>query len=204
MKRPSSSKDKKPKEKPSKAVLRRMLRVAGVKRYKPPVYDTMRGLIRDYLQRTVGRILAVCALSKRKTVNEEDVRIGVEAATKKFIGAGINKNAEDTRSFRSCPTLRLSSSRRLRSVASKEVKYYQKNSDYLFIAKSVFYKLIKKSSSEKVSFKKHARELLQLATQNYIIQAASAANFVAVEIASRQTVYSKDFEMALKVRDLLR
>jgi histone H3/H4 len=199
--------------------LQRILRRAGVKRISNKVYNHLRKEIRAYLDKILFKVILITQHDGRKTVQIKDLETGLYMC-KIYLLAGINQNAKRTVSLISCNSRKKSSIKHKISeksdkethhrfkpgtVAMKQVKFQQKNSNYLAIPKNNFVNLVKEYISinePNMRFASGVYDLLQLVVENHFISLARNANMIALH-AKRETLYSKDLELSTRVNRIV-
>jgi histone H3 len=201
----------------TKPAIMRLLRRAGVKRVSGLVYEEFRGILKVNLEKTVRAMLVFTEYNKRKTATVEDLetaldQLGVELA------AGLNKTVATTKSLKSCNSRSKKSGEtthenkgdepikkphrfRPGTVAIRDMKKQQKNSDCLAIPKQNFSRLcreIAQDFSDDLRFAAGTIELLQLVTETHLVTIMENANLCALH-AERETLLPKDIQLARRI-----
>jgi histone H3 len=194
--------------------IRRILRRAGVKRIGKTIYEEIRGILKVRCEDTVKDMVAFTEHARRKTVQLEDLEAALDIKGIS-LAAGLNENAKHTASLQSCNargksgTSHASSSEkgeqtekkphrfRPGTVALREIRRHQKNSDCLAFPKLNFERLIREIAQDykdDLRFSEGVIDLLQLTTETYLIELCENANRCAIH-ANRETVYAGDLQL---------
>jgi histone H3 len=206
----------------TKPALRRLLERAGVKRVKDTCYEELRSILKFKLENTLRGVITFTEYNQRKTVSVEDLKAALEVEGI-YLGAGLNETAKRTASLQSCNSRGKSSAapavkeekkeeepqqprkpHRFRpgTVALRNIRKQQKNSDCLAIPKTNFERLVREVTQD---FKTDCRfgdgviELLQLVIEEYMVKLAEYATDLAIH-AKRESVSPKDFKLVLKIK----
>ena len=89
------------------------------------------------------------------------------------------------------------------TVALRQIRYFQKNSDSLAIPKLNFNRLVREVAQEynpDLRFSEGVVDLLQLTAENYLVSLAEDANLCAIH-ADRETLLPKDLHLVRRIRN---
>lgn len=198
-------------EKITKSALQRLLKRCGV-RIIGDVFNIMRIIIKTFSSEIIRKMAVFMEISKRKTFQIEDLTSALRILNIDLV-AGLNLNSKNIKnSLQSCKSIGKSGPEKKKTThkVSHEIKtnriinYYQKNSDCLAIPKSNFNFMIRNISSEfgeNLRFSEGVIELLQLTVEDHIIKICKKAYECSI-FANRDTLYTKDIELVLKIIDL--
>lgn len=197
-----------------KRALTRILRVAGVKRIKYDVYDEMRSILRHHIEEVVRNAVTFMKHDRRTTLQPEDLRLALESRGIR-LAAGINKNAK-TQSLKSCANRTKKSSSKPEgdaeaekkkhrfkpgTVAQREISFYQKHSDCVFIPKKNFRELVREVGqdfSDKLRYADDMFDLFQLAMEQRLREICANANRIAHH-AHRLGIIVEDIHLAREI-----
>jgi len=199
--------------------IRRILYRAGVKRIGKTVYEETRGILKAWSEHIVRDMVTFMEYARRKTVYLQDLEAALDI-NGIALAAGLNDNAKHTASLQSCNARGKSGNthsttsatesaepkkpHRFRpgTVALREIRRHQKNSDCLAIPKLNFSRLIREAAqdfSEDIRFQEGVFDLLQLSAEDYLIELCTAANLVAIH-SGRETIFGKDLQLVRAIR----
>jgi histone H3/H4 len=204
-------------EKITKPALQRLLRRAGVKRTSEPVFNILRHVVQIYLDQIIKKIIVFVKVSKRKTMQLEDLYIALENMNV-YLVAGINvKSKNPGKTLMSCnsigksgPVKKVSKSveeeepkkhKKSGNSAIQSINYHQKNSDCLAIPKENFKRLVKQISidyMEDIRFSEGVIDLLQLVVEDFVISISEKA-YKCTIFDKRDTIHLKDIELVLEI-----
>lgn len=201
----------------TKPAIKRILSRAGVKRVSGLVYEEMRGNLRVFLEKIVRDMITYMEHDRRRTVQQKDLDLALET-NGIALAAGINENASKTASLQSCNARGKKSTREHKpkeiteegpkkahrfhpgTVALRDIRKQQKNSDCLAIPKKNFQDLTREVAQDYITdvrFSADVFDLLQLTVEDYLIKLAKSANLLALH-AQRETLMPKDIQ-AVKI-----
>lgn len=207
----------------TKPGIMRVLQRAGVKRVSGLVYEEFRGILKIWLENIVRDMIIFTEHDRRRTVFLEDLEMALET-NGVVLAAGLNENATRTASLQSCNSRGKSKgpakakkekpekgedgpkkAHRFRpgTVALREIRRHQKNSDCLAFPKLPFSRLIREVAQDfnpDLRFQEGVFDLLQLACEDYLVKLSAAANLAAIH-ADRETLMPKDFQFVVRVRE---
>jgi histone H3 len=187
----------------TKPAIQRLFKIAGVVRIKGLVYEEVRGILRVYLENIINDSVASMEYDRRVTLYRQDL----EAALKIdgfFLGAGLSSKSKAT--IKSCNLSKpiktpSETDKRHRfkngTVALRDIRKLQKNSDCLAIPRLSFRRLVREIGQdfkENMKFSKKYFELLQLVAETYLIKLFKSSNLCALH-AGRKTVEPKDLRL---------
>jgi histone H3/H4 len=197
--------------------IRRILRRAGVKRIGKLVYEEIRGILKVWLEDIIKDVVAFTEHASRKTSQLEDLEAALDI-NGIALAAGLNENAKHTASLQSCNARGKSGSTHASSgaeksetkkhrfrpgtVALREIRRHQKNSDCLAFPKLNFNRLareIAQDFKEDLRFSESVIDLLQLVAENYLTELCTYANKCAIH-ANRETIYPADLRLVRFIR----
>lgn len=201
----------------SKPAIERLLRRGGVLRIGNLAYDDIRNIIRTWTAKVVKDMILFTQHNRRKTVSIEDLEAALDN-NGVSLAAGLNSNAKSTASLQSCNSRGISGKARAPAkegevkkphrflpgtVAMRDVRRHQKNSDCLAIPKLNFERLtreIAQDMGESIRFSNGVFDLLQLALEDYIIKLGKLANKCVIH-AKRETLFSSDLELVSIIKE---
>lgn len=198
----------------TKPALKRVARTAGVKSLSGLVYEELRGIMKVYMENILQKCVTFTEHARRKTVQLEDLEAALETMGV-YLGAGINPNTSKTfsttksrkkasKSEEAKEAGKPAKAHRFKpgTVALREIRHYQKNSENLLIPKLNFSRLtreIAQDFKDDLSFQRKFLEMFQLVVETYLIDLMNAANLCAIH-ADRKRVYPKDIQLARQIR----
>ena len=199
--------------------IRRVLRRAGVKRISSLVYEEIRGVLKVWLENIIKDMVAFTEHARRQTVLHADLEAALDV-NGIALAAGLNENAKHTASLQSCnargksggthtqnPSTNKEGTKkphrfRPGTVALREIRRHQKNSDCLAFPKLNFNRLVREIAQDYLDdlrFKEGVIDLLQLAAEDYLIDMCNCANLCAIH-AKRETINTSDIQLARFIR----
>ena len=200
--------------------IKRILRRGGVKRIGKMIYEEMRGILKVFLEDIIKDMIAFTEHADRKTVKLEDLEAALSNNNIE-LAAGLNENAKHTASLQSCNSRGKSGGaahapsseaaegsakkpHRFRpgTVALREIRRQQKNSDCLALPKLHFQHVVREISQDfkdDLRFSVGVIDLLQLVSEDRLIDLCEKANLVAIH-AKRETIYTKDLQLVRRIR----
>lgn len=207
-------------EKITEPAMRRILSRAGVKRVSRLIYAEIKGILRAWLENIIKDVMAFTDYAKRKTVQIQDIEAAFDLHHI-AMAAGLNENAKHTASLQSCNARGKSRGAHTPSepsegaegvkkphrfrpgtVALREIKRHQKNSDCLAFPKLNFENLVREVSydfKEDFCYQAGVIDLIQLAAESYLIDLCECANMCALH-AKRETIFPKDLQLVRRIR----
>ena len=201
--------------------IRRVLRRAGVKRIGKLIYEELRGVLKVWLEDRIKDTVAFTEHASRKTVQKDDLEAALDMSGI-ALAAGLNENAKHTASLQSCNARGKSGGathtssekedkegsakkpHRFRpgTVAMREIRRHQKNSDCLAFPKLNFQRLVREIAQDykdDLRFSEGVIDLLQLAAEDYLITLCDFANRCAIH-SKRETIFPKDIQLVRIIR----
>jgi len=192
--------------------IQRICQTAGIKRISRLVYEEVRGVMKLFVEDTMKDALVFCEHVRRKTLQEGDLDAALQVKGK-YLGAGINPNTSKTFSTKKSrskgkkektDTETEHKPHRFKpgTVALRDIRFQQKNSENFSIPKVNFSRLVREVSQDYVEdmrFSKNFMELFQLVTEDYLVGLMDMANLCAIH-AGRQTIFPKDIQLARRIR----
>jgi histone H3/H4 len=228
----------------TRPALLRILRKSGVKRVSRESYNVLRDRLVEFLQPLVEKAVIFMAHEGRKTISMADLRSSLNA-NHISLAAGLDAKSANLQSCNARGKKRTKTTKteegeshtskgssgkveqvktkkphrfRPGTVALKDIKIQQKNSDRLAIPKLNFETLVREFADPCVRihledvvenaadvnsrFENGVCDLLQLVVENFLYNLCRGANLCALH-CSRQTVLVKDFELAIAIRDIM-
>lgn len=190
----------------------RICQTAGIKRISKQVYEEVRGVMKVYVENTLRDALVFCEHARRKTLQEGDLDAALQV-TGKYLGAGINPNTSKTfstkksRSKGKKDSAEPSDAKKVHrfkpgTVALRDIRFQQKNSEHFCIPKVNFSRLVREISQDQITdmrFSKNFMELFQLVVEDYLVDLLGMAYLCAIH-AGRQTIFPKDIQLARMIR----
>lgn len=191
----------------SNAAIMRLAHKAGVKSLRSLIYEEMRGVTKVFLENIVSAAIKYCQHVNRTTIQREDV---IEAA--RMTGHPVlthgeeapNKNCDTYSSgLKSAKSAKSDKPRKLKpgTRALREIRFYQKQGDCVYIAKASFERLVKEVTQDYVSnyrWSADAVALMQIITEDYIVKTFENANLCAIH-AGRQAVKPADIQLVRRL-----
>ena len=200
----------------TKPAIQRILRRAGVKRISGIIYEEIRGILKSYLINIISGIVIFTEHERRKTVQKKDLELALDIRGIE-LAAGLNAHAKKTASLQSSNSRGksgLKSAHKLESksdkkhrfkpgtVALRNIRYQQKYSDCLAIPKFNFSRLVREIAQDfksNIRFSGGVIDLLQLVTENHLVNLCSFANLCAIHVG-RETLFPKDLQLVILIR----
>jgi len=202
----------------TKPAFRRILHRAGVKRVSGLIYEELRGITKVWLEKIIKDMIIFTEHSRRKTAMLEDLE-GSLSNNGIMLAAGLNENAKRTASLQSCnsrgknkgnleaPPKKEASTKKAHrfrpgTVAVRNIKKQQKTSDCLAIPKLCFSRFARELAqdyTETLRFAEGVFDLLQLATEEYLVKLCRSANLVAIH-SGRETLFPRDLQIVLNIK----
>ena len=181
----------------TKQAIQRLLRKAGVKSASGFMYEEIRGVFLTMLDLMLQRILLFVEHEGRRTVTPSDVKRAVESIGLRFF-------THDETVGRCAPRKRPGPITRRRTRkgmgALRNIRFYQRQSDCVYFAKTAFVRLARATLTRDIRFNKVALDQLQVFLETHVVRILENANLVAIH-AKRQTVMPKDVLLARRISD---
>ena len=197
--------------------IKRILYRSGIRRIGKTMYEEIRGILKFWVEKIMKDVVTFTEYARRKTVSIQDLEDALES-NGISLAAGLNENAKTTASLQSrnargksgkaAPAPKsdeVKNPHRFRpgTVALREIRRHQKNSDCLEIPKLNFERVCREIAQDlhdDLRFSDGVFDLLHLAAEDYLVSLCEAANKCALH-ASRETVFSKDLQLVRDIRD---
>jgi|TARA_B110000037_G_scaffold128131_1_gene145642 histone H3/H4 len=184
----------------TKPAIQRLARVGGVKALSGIIYEDIRGIMKIFLEKQVYNSLVYTDYCKRKTVSVKDVENALsrhgnhEVVGKATAKACKSPNRKTNKKNKNRPG----------TVALRNIRFYQKQSNCLHIPAAAFKRVVKEIAQyykniTDARFSKEALTLLQYSTERYLSRLFEDANLQAIH-AGRTTLQNKDIGMARRIR----
>lgn len=201
----------------TRPAIQRILRRAGVKRVGGEVYVYIRKMVSIFLEDILYDAIIFTEHEKRKTIQIKDLEAALSSKGIE-LGAGINENAKKTLSLQSCNSRGKSGTKSSHTtpnpnpnhisgggvkkphrfkpgtVATRQIKFQQKNSDCLAFPLLNFNRIVRAITSEinnDIRFSKGVSPLLQLVTEDHFIKFCEKSYKCALH-AKRETLMEID------------
>jgi histone H3 len=199
----------------TKPSIQRLFQTAGNKRRSGLVYEEVRGILKVKIEDIMRNAVAAMEHDRRKTLQVSDLAIAISILDSQYLGAGLNENTVKTFSTRRSrqrgkkePSTSDGDSTKKPhrfkpgTVALREIRYQQKNSDSFAIPKRNFSRLVREVGQdykEDVRYSSAFMELFQLVIESYLIDLLHSANLSAIN-CGRQTVTPSDLRLVRVIR----
>lgn len=190
--------------------IKRILRRAGVRRITQSIYEKIRkDVISPLLNIILEKALIFVDYNKRKTIQIHDLKGALESLGI-HLGAGLNQNT--TKTFHSSvgfghkKSNKSSKTRKFKpgTVAAREIRREQKNSDKFAIPEANFGRLarefIANMTTEDIRFSKGVLPLVQLTVENIVVTVCRDAYKLSLH-TGRETLMSSDLELVLVIKN---
>lgn len=212
----------------TKGALKRLARRAGIKRLGGLLYEELKTILKTFIENLGRDAVTITEHVRHTTVKREDVLAAAEinnipiiagkvfkkdkvkkkekksekSATPQKTKGGKSKKTNKTIS-KTSKTRGETKSRHFKpgTVALREIRRYQKSSGFL-IASLPFERLVREVAQDfkdDLRFSRAAVALIQLASENYLINVLGDALLVSIS-AKRQSVQPKDIHLARRLR----
>ena len=184
----------------TKPAIQRLARVGGVKALSGIIYEDIRGIMKIFLEKQVYNSLVYTDYCKRKTVSVKDVENALSRhGNQTLVGKATAKACKS-------PNRKTNKKNKNRpgTVALRNIRFYQKQSNCLHIPAAAFKRLVKEIAQDyknipDARFSKEALTLLQYATERYLSSLLGDANLHAIH-AGRTTLQNKDISLTRRIR----
>ena len=187
----------------TKPSLQRLARKAGAKRVSGMLYLELRGVTLVHMDNLLRAALTSMEFERRKTLKVRDVEVALEQMGLSY-GGLIDKSCRvKTKGKRKA--LKAGEKRRRAhpgTEALRQIKFYQKHSDCLVLARAPFKRLIKAIALEfvdEVRVGTEATLAIQVAVEDYLVKLLRDTVLAAVARKS-QTIEPKDIQLARRIR----
>ena len=189
------------------------------------VYDEVRALTMTFMNSILRHVMVFTQSSGRSTIFVEDLTLALDGLGIS-LAAGLNKGVSSgrTQSLQSCNARgkrgaaaaeepaaeavaaeKTKKAHRFRpgTVALSQINKQQKKSDCLAIPKAPFERLcrevVQDYSDTYTRFQDGVCELLQLVIEDHLVRLLHSANFLAVEVAKRQSLHAADLQAVRQI-----
>ena len=199
----------------TKPAIARVCQRAGVKRISALVYQEFRGVMKAYMEDLLHSVITITEHDRRRTVKDTDLEAALQIKGL-YLGAGANPNTNKT--FDTCKSRprggakskdeaegdadggNTKKAHRFRpgTVALRDIRYQQKNSDCFALPKANFDRLTREIGQDfavDLRFSGDFMELFQLVIEDYLVKLVGKANLCALH-AQRQTIMPADVQLA--------
>ena len=190
--------------------IKRILRRAGVRRITQAIYEIIRlEAITPLLNEILENAMIFMEHNKRKTVQVGDLK-GALNLMGLHLGAGLNQNTTTTFhssvGFGHKKNVKSTKTRKFKpgTVAAREIRREQKNSDRFAIPKANFGRLareyISNMTAEDIRFSKGVLALVQLSVENIVVSLCKDAYLLSLH-AGRETLMTSDLRLILRIKN---
>ena len=179
----------------------RLAHKAGVKSMSGLVFEEVRGILKVRMESIIGKAYIITEYATRKTIMVDDIKEAMHAlGYKKML-------AEDDIDLKRCPTYeskkKPSTRRTKRGMgAIREIRFYQKQHDCVYIAMAPFQRLCKEITDDfttDMRWSSNAINYMQLVIEDYLVSLFEDAVLCTIH-ASRETLQPKDLQLARRIR----
>lgn len=185
----------------TKGAIARLAHKAGVKSLSRLVYEETRGIMKIRMEDIVQKAIIIADHAGRKTIVVDDIKEAMHVLGHKKMLAwdGIELKRCKTYESSKKPT----NKKVERGVGSiREIRFYQKQHDCVYIAKAAFERLCKEIAddhSTSMRWSSDAVAYLQLVIEDYLVELFEDAVLCAIH-GQRVTVEPKDLHLARRIR----
>lgn len=165
----------------SKEVLNKLARKGGVKSMSSFTYKEMNGVVLSILGTFLKKCVLITESNNRKTITLDDVKYTFD-----FLGRKLYTYDENIPKCKPITVKKNTKSRYL-----KEIRFYQNQSDCLYIPKATFKKMVM-AEIENMKISSVALDHLQATIETICIELFEKANKLAITHGRRTTVQPKD------------
>lgn len=187
--------------------IKRMCHRAGVKRINNACYHEIRQWLRDDLELVIKTAIVVMQEDKRKTIMDRDIRKAFEL-NGVILAVGVNHDIKRAEEHKSAPKKQTADGSKHKfkagTVALRDIKFQQKNSDTLLIPKAHFDRLMHELAQDWLDKDKDARIsdeaklLCQIGIESNMVTLLMKANLLAIH-ASNVTLFPRDIQTARNI-----
>ncbi len=209
----------------TKPAIRRICNRAGVKRKSGPIYEELRGVTKVYMESILRDTITMTIHNRRRTVKDVDLIAALQIRGV-YLEAGTNPNTHK-KTFEKCKSRPKSKAKTAEkaekdseensegakptkthrfkpgTVALREIRYQQKNSDSFAIPKTNFGRIVREIAQDfgdNFRFSGVFLDLFQVTIEDMLVKILVAANKCAIHV-SRQTVTPSDIRLAREIRE---
>ena len=171
----------------TKGRIKELARKAGVKTISRPIYDEVKGTIKNMLNNWIYNIITYTEHSKKRTVGIKEVSAGIPH--KYYSKLLIDKKCKKRKSKKSSP--------------EKDIAHYQKLGGCLTIGKETFGRLVREVAQDyklDVRFSAEAIIMIQHCLENCVVEMLSKANLSATH-AGRVRLFPKDLQFTINMTE---
>ena len=173
----------------TQSALNRLARKAGLKSMSGRMYAELRGLLIMALEHVLPKIRIYADHAGRKTVRSVDIKRAIQQ-----LQLGTIHQHEEI--LTKCKARAPKPKEKHRWL--KNARFYQKQSDCLYISKSAFRALLAEDSDDPMKWSPVALDQLQIYLEMALVTLLQDANLCAIH-ARRQTVQPNDIQLAVKL-----
>ena len=184
----------------TKASLQRLGYVAGVRQMNAGTYEELRSILYHTLKNVVNIAVTYSVYYKKRTVTEPMVSTAL-SGTVSLPGSWSAKLSD-----KGCPRRKTTEGKRKAKKGAKamrEIQSCQKQSECLYLPRTVFDSLVREISDNygsKRRYTKNAMLLLQYAVERYLIEILQGSQIQALH-ANRLGVSPKDIAMVRRIQN---
>lgn len=201
----------------TKPVILRIAHRGGAKSLSGLMYSETRGVLRVFLKELVRLATISMNHARRSTYQAKDLEFALNV-NNKFLMAGVDSNSKNTSSLKGCKLRKRAPKKagegskkphrfRPGTVALREIKYNQKNSDCLLIPHLPFARLLREivyfedddNSNPKPRLSDAFTRLTQLVAEDYLTGLYEDATILAIH-AGRVKIMPSDLMTARRIR----
>lgn len=187
----------------TQGAISRLAHKAGVKSMSSLVFEEVRGIMKVRMEDIISKAVVVTEHSDRKTVMVGDIIEAIHVlGFKKVLGGegeGLQLKRCETYESKKKPTSRKT---KRGDGAIKEIRFYQSQSDCVYIAIAAFERLTKEIAEDykdDLRWSSDALAYLQLFIETYLVELFEDANLCAIH-AHRTSIKPKDLQLARRIR----
>lgn len=184
--------------------IKRMCHRAGVKRINNACYFDIRKYLKEDLELIIKTAIIVMKEDKRKTIMDRDIRKAFEL-NGIILAVGVNHDIKRAEEHKSAPKKQTAdgSTHKFKSgtVALRDIKFQQKNSDTLLIPKAHFDRLMHElaqdwlDNDQDARISDEAKLLCQIGIESNMVTLLTNANICAIH-AQNVTLFPRDIRLA--------
>ena len=184
----------------TKSAIQRLGYKAGVRSMSGFVHDDVRGIIKIFLENVIRQAVTLVEYYRKKTISE-----GLVSAALMDSGWGGRwiKSGRKVKTCKTNPKKEKKKEREQKGMgAVKAIRFYQNQSNCLLIPQAAFGRVIREVGQDfatNLRYTKGAQELLQFATEQYMVALLEDAQISAIH-AKRLTVIPEDLALARRIR----
>lgn len=179
----------------------RLCHLAGVLRISKSVYAEVRLRLQGLLELILEKSILLMEADRRKTLLERDARKAFELCGID-LAVGVNDDIKRAHEHKSSPKKEGTTHKfKAGTVAMRDIKYQQKNSDTYFIPKAVFDRLLHELSQEyrdEIRIADDAKMLIQIGIERNLVVLLKAAYSICAA-KNQPTLKVREIELARSI-----